>query len=63
MGDMKLIVGHPGMPDGHIKPDGGIKDGHVSTRGVVLKEQNVMGGKEFDNKKIYLYNITGKIRL
>ena len=21
MGDMKLIVGHPGTPDGHIKPD------------------------------------------
>ena len=62
MGDMKLIVGHPGMPDGHIKPDDEIKDEHLLTSGVDLKEQNVMDGKEFDNKKIYLYNITGKIR-
>ena len=62
MGDMKLIVGHPGMPDGHIKPDEEIKDEHVSTKGVDLEEQNLFDGKECDNKKIYLYNITGKIK-
>ena len=62
MGDMKLIVGHPGMPDGHIKPDEETKDKHVSTRELDLKEQNVINGKEFDSKKMYLYNITGKIR-
>ena len=62
MGDMKLIVGHPGMPDGHIKPDEEIKYEHVSTREADLKEQNVMNGKELYTKKIYLYNISGKIR-
>ena len=59
---MKLIVGHPGMPDRHIKLDEEIKDEHVSTKGVDLEEQNLNDGKEFGNKKIYFYNITGKIK-
>ena len=62
MGDMKLIVGHPGVPDGHIKPDEMMS--HLGKRN---EESNEYGlktaefNKAFD-KKTYLFNITGLIQ-
>ena len=63
VGDMKLIVGHPGVPDGNIKPDEmmihhGKRNGESKEYGIKTAEFN----KAFD-KKTYLFNITGLMQL
>ena len=59
---MKLIVGHPGMPDGHIKPDEIMR--HNEKRSAKSNENGIrVDFKEASDKKIYLFNITGFVQM
>ena len=59
MGDLKLIVGHPGLPDGHIRPEE-VSRGNESNQ----IEPEEKDGKHLDvetinSNRIYLFNISG----
>ena len=64
MGDLKLIVGHPGMPDGHIRPDEVSRDENINGNENNQVEQEEKDKKHLDvetitSNRIYLFNITG----
>ena len=58
MGDLKLIIGHPGTPDGHIRPDQMSNDEKYQ---VIHddKHPEYVDLENISSKRIYLFNITG----
>ena len=63
MGDMKLIVGHPGLPDGHIKPEKMARHHGKRKSDSNKDELRIAELNKAIDTKMYLFNITGTIQL
>ena len=61
MGDMKLIVGHPGLPDGHIKPEKMTRHHGKRKSEPNENELRIADFNKSIDKKMYLFNLTGSI--
>ena len=64
VGEMKLILGDPGKPDGWIPPDGNKNKLNAQlcnqfTNGESCKERTIY---KIDGLEVNLFNITGRIR-
>ena len=63
VGHMKLIVGEPGKPDGHIPPERITSELYDHSCKDALREENCKRDKVYkiDGLEINLFNITGNV--